>query len=65
MAKYTITHEYQSRFASRFTKQKADETVYQQQCHQIMINDWENNIPVDQKKMEKRKAILEKWREIL
>ena len=61
----TTPGEYRERFAARFAKQRADETVYQQQCRQILINDWENNIPVDQKKMEKRKATLEKWRDLL
>jgi len=61
----TTPGEYRERFAERFAKQNQDETVYQQQCRQILLNDWENNIPVDQKKTAKRKATLEKWRAIL
>lgn len=61
----TTPGEHRERFAKRFATQQADESVYRQQCHQIIINDWENNIPVDQKRQAKYRATLEKWKEIL
>lgn len=54
------------KFLNRLNSQDlADESVCRQQCRQLMINDWENNIPVvkvDKKKKEDWKA---KWMEIL
>lgn len=61
----TTPSEYRERFVKRFAKQEEGELTYQQQCHQILINDWENNIPVDLKKRERRKATMEKWRALL
>jgi len=49
------------RFESRFAGQDDAEYIYQQQCHQILINDWENNIPVKRKSQDWRK----KWSAIL
>lgn len=57
--------EKKERFAERFERQPKDEMTYKQQCKQLLINDWENNIPVDTKKEEKLNALKEKWRQIL
>jgi predicted phosphoadenosine phosphosulfate sulfurtransferase len=76
-ARFASWHEYRDyllastpltrrdRFVARFASQPEDETIYQQQCRQILINDWENNIPVDTKKAERTRKTLEKWRAIL
>ncbi len=58
-------YEHRDRFVARFAKQPGDETVYRQQCHQLLINDWENSIPVDTKKQAKYAATLEKWKDLL
>lgn len=60
-----FTEEKRDRFKKRFEKQKKNEDVYQQQCTQILKNDWENNISVDQTKEAKRAKLLEKWKAIL
>ena len=49
------------RFEARFAGQDEAEYIYQQQCHQILINDWENNVPVVRRQQDWR----EKWRELL
>ncbi len=49
------------RFEARFAGQDDAEYIYQQQCHQLLINDWENNIPVVRRSQDWR----DKWREIL
>lgn len=62
--------EKKERFIERFKNQPDDEYTYRGQCKQILLNDWENNIPVPtQKAVEKRKKRIEeqkaKWRELL
>jgi predicted phosphoadenosine phosphosulfate sulfurtransferase len=59
-----LTEDERRRFKNRFATQKNNENVYKQQCTQILMNDWENNISVDQKKNEKRAKIIEKWKAI-
>jgi len=49
-------------FIDRFTRQDDDEDIYRKQTKQLLLNDWENNIPVVKRKKEDP---LEKWREIL
>lgn len=53
------------RFISRFDGQPKDEMTYKQQCKQILLNDWENNLPVDANKGKRRNAALDKWKAIL
>lgn len=59
----TTPIDKKERFTSRFEKQEQTESVYQQQCKQILINDWENNLPVNQNKNWEK--IKEKWMKIL
>lgn len=59
----TLPNNNRDSFTSRFSAQKQNETVYRQQCRQLLLNDWENNIPVVQ--MDERVDPLEKWKEIL
>ena len=47
----------------RFEGHKENERVYRQQVKQLLINDWENNVPVVQ--VEKKENPLKKWMEIL
>lgn len=56
-------YEMQHRFVNRFAKQPETEYVFRQQVKQLLINDWENNVPI--KKKPDRQELLEKWREIL
>lgn len=52
-------------FIKRFKKQIKHEEVYKQQCKQILINDWENNMPVNQKKIKKNEELKKKWYDLL
>lgn len=66
----TTPLEKKERFLKRFEEQPKEEITYKGQCKQILLNDWENNIPVATKKeVEKRaikkKEMLDKWRKIL
>lgn len=51
------------KFINRFDKQEKNERVYRQQVKQILLNDWENNLPVNNKTDYEDK--LRKWRDIL
>lgn len=59
------THPSEARkiFLARFADQKDTTPVHRQQVKQLLLNDWENNIPIVQ--MEEREDPLEKWKEIL
>jgi len=59
----TTPYERKDRFVNRFNKQDKSEYIYRQQCHQLLINDWEQNIGIVKKKDNKDK--MAKWREIL
>lgn len=59
----TLPNDRRQQFAERFAGQKQTETVYRQQCRQLLINDWENNLPVRQ--TEERENPLKKWMDIL
>lgn len=50
-------------FLDRFGGQKQNEAIYRQQCRQLLLNDWENNVPVVQ--MDERENPLNKWRDLL
>lgn len=58
----TIPTGKKERFAKRFSKQDQTEYIYQQQCKQLLINDWENSISVHKKSKSDK---FEKWRKIL
>ncbi len=51
-------------FEKRFAKHLDNDYVARQQCRQLVLNDYENNLPVDNKP-DPRMEILEKWRKIL
>lgn len=59
-----LTSEHKRIFDNRFAGQQQLEGVYRQQCRQLLINDWENNVPVA-KISEDRADPLKKWMEIL
>lgn len=66
----TTPLEKKDRFIARFEKQPEAEITYKGQCKQLLLNDWENNIPVaTRKEVERREKAkrdtLEKWRSIL
>lgn len=50
------------RFIKRFAGQPEDEAVHRQQVKQILINDWENSVPVV---APKRAALRERWWDVL
>jgi len=53
---------YRERFERRFAGQPEDEYICRQQCRQVLLNDWENNIGIHKRP---EKDALAKWREIL
>lgn len=59
----TYPNDRKAMFSRRFAGQNKNERVYQQQTRQLLINDWENNVPV--KNVEAKEDPLKKWREIL
>lgn len=59
----TYPGEQRDVFIERFAGHKQNESVYRQQVRQLLINDWENNVPVVQ--LEQRENPLKKWMDIL
>jgi len=51
-------------FEKRYAHQLDNDYVARQQCRQLILNDYENNLPIDNKP-DPRMEELEKWREIL
>ncbi|WP_448807446.1 phosphoadenosine phosphosulfate reductase domain-containing protein [Aminobacterium colombiense] len=51
-------------FEKRFKRHLENPYVARQQCRQLILNDYENNLPVDNKP-DPREAIIEKWRKLL
>lgn len=51
-------------FKKRFSKHLENNYVARQQCRQLLLNDYENNLPVDNKE-DPREKTIEKWRNIL
>ena len=51
-------------FVKRFAKHLDNDYVARQQCRQLILNDYENNLHIDNKP-DPREQILEKWRKIL
>jgi len=51
-------------FVKRFNRQLNNSYVARQQCRQLVLNDYENNLPVDNKP-DPREATIEKWRKLL
>jgi predicted phosphoadenosine phosphosulfate sulfurtransferase len=51
-------------FERRFAKHLNNRYVARQQCRQLILNDYENNLPVDNRP-DPREAMIQKWREIL
>ncbi len=51
-------------FVKRFNKQLNNSYVARQQCRQLILNDYENNLPVDNKP-DPREETIKKWRELL
>lgn len=51
-------------FVRRFGKHLSNPYVARQQCRQLVLNDYENNLPVDNKP-DPREALIQKWRDLL
>jgi len=51
-------------FERRFARQLDNRYTARQQCRQLVLNDYENNLPVDNKP-DPREATIEKWRRLL
>jgi len=61
----TTPLEHKQRMIGRFNKHIQDEDVFKQHCKQVLTNDWENNIPISQKKNKSREDLKNKWYNIL
>ena len=46
LATMPISEAKRQRFTKRFAKHAEDERVFQAQCKQLLIGDWENNVPI-------------------
>lgn len=51
-------------FVKRFAKHLNNSYVARQQCRQLVLGDFENNLPIDNKP-DPREATIQKWRELL
>jgi predicted phosphoadenosine phosphosulfate sulfurtransferase len=51
-------------FVKRFERYLENEYVSRQECRQLVLNDYENNLPVDNKP-DPREETIKKWRELL
>lgn len=51
-------------FEKRFARHLNNNYVARQQCRQLVLNDYENNLPIDNKP-DPREETIKKWREIL
>lgn len=51
-------------FVKRYAAQLNNNYVARQQCRQLLLNDYENNLPVDNRE-DPREETLKKWRELL
>jgi predicted phosphoadenosine phosphosulfate sulfurtransferase len=51
-------------FTRRFGRHLNNRYVARQQCRQLVLNDYENNLPIDNSP-DPREALIEKWRAIL
>jgi len=60
----TTPSEHRERFRQRFANQGNEPEICRQQCRQLLINDWEGNIPIVKPK-HKKEDTLAKWKEIL
>lgn len=59
----TLPFEHRTLFTERFAGQLSNESIHRQQVKQLLLNDWENNIPVIQ--MAEREDPMEKWKQLL
>jgi predicted phosphoadenosine phosphosulfate sulfurtransferase len=51
-------------FERRFARQLNNNYVARQQCRQLILNDYENNLPIDNAE-DPREATIQKWRDLL
>jgi predicted phosphoadenosine phosphosulfate sulfurtransferase len=51
-------------FSKRFAKHLDNPYVHRQQCRQLVLNDYENNLPVNNSP-DPRELTIQKWRELL
>lgn len=60
------THiEQRERVMNRFNSHPQTEDIFKQHCKQLLMNDWENNIPINLHKNKRREEIKNKWWNIL
>lgn len=61
----TLPNDHAERFASRFKSQPSNELTFRAQVRQLLVNDWENNLPVVAQRVARKKAWQRKWMEEL
>lgn len=59
----TVPTQHKDKFVKRFAGQRDTEQVARGQCRQLLLNDWENNLPVQD--VQPEVSALEKWRALL
>ncbi len=59
-----MAEEHRDRLRKRFAGQKNIEAIHRQQARQVLLCDWENNLPVDTSIADKE-ALREKWWDLL
>lgn len=62
---YAGADVYREQFRARFADQPESEGVFRQQVRQLLLNDWENNVPVKPDDPDTRAALKRKWMELL
>lgn len=62
---YVGSSKNRDTFLARFSDQPDVEAVHRQQVRQLLLNDWENSIPIDRDAGEHRVSTIEKWKAIL
>jgi len=60
----TVPTQHREKYTKRFERQKNTPATARQQCRQLLLNDWENNLPVTDN-APSHVDVMAKWRELL
>jgi predicted phosphoadenosine phosphosulfate sulfurtransferase len=63
LATMPVTEAKRARFQKRFDKQPATEPVHHAQCKQLLVGDWENNVPIPKGKTKPADRFA-RWRKL-
>lgn len=62
---YPGSAEHVAIFRARFADQEDSEATHRQQVRQLLLNDFENSIPIDQGRQERAVLNLNKWKDLV